>query len=520
MAIKTIEYDINVAGITPATEQFGGTQGDHNVTSLNIGVADELLNGIEESVGLDKAMYRFDVYDGQGGVWQSAPQLLQQNLTLMLEERHTRYGGKITVYLVITVLSEDGVTEMELYSFPMMLRLKNRPEGMYQDGENYESVTSLAEMAKSNALAAEETKKELQKIAATVEEKLANGEFDGKDGVSVTHSFDGTVLKMTSASGSTEVDLKGDKGPQGEKGDKGDAGKDALTDQTYNAESENAQSGKAVAEAIDNTAVLKTQLAFTAQARKVPQYNDGRRIQTDTPVNSQDCVNKQYIDNNYYTKDEVDNLDAIQHIKVYDKSLNITNPNDTANIFLLDDGTINVDDGRIVGMASPVNAGDAATKGYVDDAVANAGGADWELIEDITLTEDVLQINIQLPTLPKEIYVEMVIHKPTDYNGGRLGIFFQYVNEKSGGYRGVLADSNNFDAEFGIISFQGTMRITPSGRITTTGQACSGEFGYTKSNINSCMEKNSSLTGTLSAFKLQTSPEKMGVGSTIKVWGR
>ena len=49
---------------------------------------------------------------------------------------------------------------------------------------------------------------------------------------------------------------KGEKGEKGEKGDKGDtgpqgeAGKDAVTDQSYNPTSENAQSGKAVAEAI------------------------------------------------------------------------------------------------------------------------------------------------------------------------------------------------------------------------------------------------------------------------------
>lgn len=212
-----------------------------------------------------------------------------------------------------------------------------------------------------------------------------------------------------------------------------------------------------------------------------------------------------------YTPNEIDQLRLSKQDKLT-AGENITI--DENNVISSTGGSITVD------QTFNPQSENAQSGKAVAEALANVGGGDWELIEDITLTEDVLQINIQLPTLPKEIYVEMVIHKPTDYNGGRLGIFFQYVNEKSGGYRGVLADSNNFDAEFGIISFQGTMRITPSGRITTTGQACSGEFGYTKSNINSCMEKNSSLTGTLSAFKLQTSPEKMGVGSTIKVWGR
>lgn len=55
----------------------------------------------------------------------------------------------------------------------------------------------------------------------------------GADGVSATHEWDGTMLKVTSASGTSSADLKGDKGetgapgetgPQGERGAKGDKG--------------------------------------------------------------------------------------------------------------------------------------------------------------------------------------------------------------------------------------------------------------------------------------------------------
>lgn len=64
----------------------------------------------------------------------------------------------------------------------------------------------------------------------------------GKDGQSVTHEWDGTTLKVTSASGTSSADLKGEKGDtgeaftyedfteeqlaslKGEKGDKGDSG--------------------------------------------------------------------------------------------------------------------------------------------------------------------------------------------------------------------------------------------------------------------------------------------------------
>ena len=56
---------------------------------------------------------------------------------------------------------------------------------------------------------------------------------NGKDGISATHSWNGTVLTITSASGTSSADLKGEKGdkgatgstgPRGEKGEKGDKG--------------------------------------------------------------------------------------------------------------------------------------------------------------------------------------------------------------------------------------------------------------------------------------------------------
>ena len=54
----------------------------------------------------------------------------------------------------------------------------------------------------------------------------------GSDGVSCTHSWNGTILSVTSASGTTSTDLKGEKGdtgPQGNKGDKGDKGDTGAT---------------------------------------------------------------------------------------------------------------------------------------------------------------------------------------------------------------------------------------------------------------------------------------------------
>ena len=51
---------------------------------------------------------------------------------------------------------------------------------------------------------------------------------DGKDGISATHSWDGTVLTITSASGKSSADLKGAKGDTGSPGETGSPGVNAT----------------------------------------------------------------------------------------------------------------------------------------------------------------------------------------------------------------------------------------------------------------------------------------------------
>lgn len=46
----------------------------------------------------------------------------------------------------------------------------------------------------------------------------------GDPGISVTHTWDGTTLTITSASGSTSADLKGEKGEKGDRGLQGEKG--------------------------------------------------------------------------------------------------------------------------------------------------------------------------------------------------------------------------------------------------------------------------------------------------------
>jgi len=96
---------------------------------------------------------------------------------------------------------------------------------------------------------------------------------NGTNGVSCTHSWNGTTLTVTSASGTSSANLKGDKGDKGDTGTWG-----GTVDQTYNAESQNPQSGAALARHMIRPIVLSngpTGLTHTETfSSSVPQYFD------------------------------------------------------------------------------------------------------------------------------------------------------------------------------------------------------------------------------------------------------
>lgn len=77
---------------------------------------------------------------------------------------------------------------------------------------------------------------EAANTARSVREDADAGLFDGEDGVSVQHRWDGSVLTITSASGTSSAELRGPQGPQGpegpegKQGPQGQAGKDAPQD--------------------------------------------------------------------------------------------------------------------------------------------------------------------------------------------------------------------------------------------------------------------------------------------------
>jgi hypothetical protein len=84
-----------------------------------------------------------------------------------------------------------------------------------------------------------------EELAAAIEEALRiakeSGDFDGADGVSCTHSWNGTTLTVTSASGTSSADLKGGKGDKGEPGTNGADGYTPVKGTDYYTEADKAE---------------------------------------------------------------------------------------------------------------------------------------------------------------------------------------------------------------------------------------------------------------------------------------
>lgn len=209
MSIREIKYTVKADGIDPAVKQFGGVQGDHRVSEVVFNIDSKLYESLE-AVALDKSgqlIYRIDGYNGAGEVIRSdTNKLSSDKVGYLLEETITRYGGLIRVVLVISLMAND-LTEMELYSFPVVLQLKNLPTGAETDEKNRESMSVLAQVAKEASAVASAAAKEAAEAKDKTE--LAKAALEGGaewvfDGGSPTDDVNINFVIDSQMSGSSE----------------------------------------------------------------------------------------------------------------------------------------------------------------------------------------------------------------------------------------------------------------------------------------------------------------------------
>lgn len=212
-------------------------------------------------------------------------------------------GTSVTVTNV-TESSADGGTNVVTFSDGKKVNIKNGSKGSQgnpgTNGTNGTSVT-VSNVSESTADGGSNvvTFSDGKKVTIKNGSKGSTGSpgtngTNGTNGVSATHSWNGTTLTVTSASGTSSANLKGDKGDTGDTGPAGADGKTPVkgTDYFTDAEKQEMTAAAAAAIPIDNyvpksgttmTGALTAQANTnytTRQVRNIITVVDGASIPT------------------------------------------------------------------------------------------------------------------------------------------------------------------------------------------------------------------------------------------------
>lgn len=186
MAIRKIEFTVKGDGITPTTEQRTGVQGEHAASEIVFNIEHSLYQSLLSKKGEgDELIYRFDIYDGFGEKTQTdTNDLKSMIIAFPISGNITKNGGKITIYLVISMYDSEHKTEMELISYPARLSFEDTPLCGNSEWESVSTLSDAAKKAAESALKSEITAKEAQEKTETAQKALEEGStfvFDGGD---------------------------------------------------------------------------------------------------------------------------------------------------------------------------------------------------------------------------------------------------------------------------------------------------------------------------------------------------
>ena len=221
--MRNILIDLSSDNYLEQPQIFGGYAGEHNETILQIKLPDRMI-------GTEYSGYRFDFQTSEDNKISSPlipiSELDNGVLSFHLTEQLT-IAGKLFFNIAATLSNKD-VVYLTSKTNMVALYIGDSPEGNnilpnpagYKD-EILKMIDARIVEITGNGATFTPSVSEAGVISWTNDKNLNNpdpvnikGE-DGKDGVSVTHQWDGTVLTVISASGTSSVDLKGEKGDDG-----------------------------------------------------------------------------------------------------------------------------------------------------------------------------------------------------------------------------------------------------------------------------------------------------------------
>ena len=400
--MRKLEFTVGIDSISPDTAQFGGIQGEHNATEIEITLTDELVLALKGALNL--VYYRIDLVDGAGTHYIGEPKVFtgENSLIYKIPQAATAQGGNGEVRLVFSEMVDSETVKL-VYTFGMRLYFEPSFHGDEAEIKAVEDLSGLVEKASDCAERAErsavlaqnasylagQSVEEINEIIFdTLDNLKESGEFDGKDGTPATHSWNGTVLTITSASGTSSADLKGEKGdkgekgeagstgPRGEKGDKGDAY--ILTD-----------ADKSEIATRVNAVSYSDEQPLTDEQKEIARQNIG--------VFSQNQVAEMV---NYSFGQAVPKTDVVDNLVANNQFLTDKIPNGNAIQTFIENNAVSSAKTQSLSDSKKARARaniGAISQTELDEAVANVGGGsseEWETIADITLEEASAAVNI------------------------------------------------------------------------------------------------------------------------------
>ena len=393
--MRKLEFTVGIDSISPDTAQFGGIQGEHNATEIEITLTDELVLALKGALNL--VYYRIDLVDGAGTHYIGEPKVFtgENSLIYKIPQAATAQGGNGEVRLVFSEMVDSETVKL-VYTFGMRLYFEPSFHGDEAEIKAVEDLSGLVEKASDCAERAErsavlaqnasylagQSVEEINEIIFdTLDNLKESGEFDGKDGTPATHSWNGTVLTITSASGTSSANLKGEKGDKGEKGEAGSTGP----------RGEKGDKGDAYILTDADKSEIATRVNAVSYSDEQPLTDEQKQIaRQNIGVFSQNQVAEMV---NYSFGQAVSKTDVVDNLVANNQFLTDKIPNGNAIQTFIENNAVSSAKTQSLSDSKKARARaniGAISQTELDEAVANVGGGsseEWETIADITLAE-------------------------------------------------------------------------------------------------------------------------------------
>ncbi len=462
MAVRNYTFTVSADRETPSPRVWGGMQYEDNATLFTFVMDPSLKKMLGES-----ALFRIDFNTVDG--WNPSENLTPSPsgaFSRPLPYSATRFGNEVEVVFVIT--DRDA----EILSFPVKVHLTSLKRSPLAEDKPHQSLSAMEESVRSirdeilsagvSAEELTETKNETQNLVLDIEGRLERGEFKGEPG-KTPDVVEKANLELTEI---TPFDIN------------------------YGTNGRNIHTLINIKPLVDNN----FELIFT----------DCQGLLKSTSLDK--FAELGYIVGNKYLLDITS--DGI-------------NPTVLNSVKAVKDVSDKLNKSAVDKTYSPESLNPQSGKA-VAEAISTVAQKEWELIEDITLTEAVTEIRIPKGNLRfKEIHIEsLVIPSDTTITSQSIRLTFEGSQ---------LWTSQASPKSTGKLYFVADLYISPDNKIFCDGNLTS--YYYTTSNAGSNFKAVSTyfmndarnynyISSVGQDLKFNTSENGFAAGTKFKVWGR